>query len=248
MLHCTANCLQMFPPLSCINGDDVEYEIIEKSWSVLQNWAEGDTLDSLTSHGSIQIRATPRQGLISLNLLYSCFKKEATLSHTKSSAPLISQPAVLACYLLRYYPFISICLSVCLSIYPSIILHYPEQGAVLPVRFRSLFVPSRVFQRESLELSWFQGKLLVHSEVSVWCWHWSLSEQEAAVLILRKRWGLCNKHSSGMNSGTELPLAPHPAMASVAEAEPTRLWAVIHPCWQGPAQEGRQCTRLWIIV
>lgn len=87
---------------------------------MLQNWAEGDTLDSLTSHGSIQIRATPRQGLISLNLLYSCFKKGATLSHTKSSAPLISQPAVLACYLLRYYPFISICLSVCLSLYLSI--------------------------------------------------------------------------------------------------------------------------------
>lgn len=128
---------------------------------MLQNWAEGDTLDSLSSHGSIQIRATPRQGLISLNLLYSCFKKGATLSHTKSSAPLISQPAVLACYLLRYYPFISICLSVCLSIYPSIILHYPEQGAVLPVRFRSLFVPNRMFQG----LSWsYPG-----SRESFWC-------------------------------------------------------------------------------
>lgn len=76
------------------------------------------------SQDSIQVRARHRQGFISLNLLYNCFKKGAALSLTKTSAPRIFQAAVLASYMLKYYLSVclSIYLSVCLSIYLSVCL------------------------------------------------------------------------------------------------------------------------------
>lgn len=131
------------------------------------------------SQDSIQVRARHRQGFISLNLLYNCFKKGAALSLTKTSAPRIFQAAVLASYMLKYY--LSVCPSIYLSVYLFIylsvlVLHYPEQSAVLPVRFRVIVCTQQDVPGIEPGVILVQGKAaqhLVHSqaEVSVWCWH-----------------------------------------------------------------------------
>lgn len=67
---------------------------------------------------------------------------------------------------LHGFPNLQFCLVTCWNtVY--LIMHYPEQGAVLPVRFgiiRIIVCTQQDVQGQSLELSWFKGK-----QHSSWC-------------------------------------------------------------------------------
>lgn len=63
------------------------------------------------------------------------------------------------------------------------------------------------------------------------------------LLCFRKQRGMCNKHDTSISSSTEFPLASHPAMASMAVSEPTRVQAVIHTTMTG-ASLSRQTKQL----